>query len=152
MTLPQHLTVCDSLYMLDGGTTLLTATDEGGTRHTVMLVQSAFPKVNEFFPYLPGRLYFDEQLVSVRSRREAELIALLRGCEIQYASTFDEEAAETADLSSHRVILGDDIKQVMSRGPEENLRALLAQVIERVESPAYVAYAAEVDRANGTAG
>ena len=62
------------------------------------------------------------------------------------------EAAETADLSSHRVILGDDIKQVMSRGPEENLRALLAQVIERVESPAYVAYAAEVDRANGTAG
>jgi hypothetical protein len=141
--LPKQLVLHASRYYMDGGTACLEATDEAGQPHAVMLVQSVFPGGNTFG--IPGRLYLDEELVELRSEREAQVLALLRAAEVRYTPP-TEQAGERVTLSPNALILGEDIKEVLSRGPEENIRGLRDRIVEFVESPRYVAFAAEVEQ------
>src|SRR5262249_11505831 len=50
-------------------------------------------------------------------------------------------------LSPNALVIGDDIRAVLTRGPEENMRALTAQVIEFVESEQYLRFADRVEQA-----
>ncbi|HKB40228.1 MAG TPA: hypothetical protein VKD72_27610 [Gemmataceae bacterium] len=147
MATPKQLTLHSSAYCLDGGTVLLTGTDEDGRAHAVMLVQNRFPGGNTCG--IPGRLYFDDELIPLRSDLESEVLALLRAADVRCIPEASEQAGERVQLSPNALILGDDIKQVLSRGPEDNIRGLRDQVIATVESPAYLSFAAEVDRASG---
>jgi ribosomal protein L7/L12 len=66
---------------LDGGTVHLMATDAAGQEHAVMLVQRARP-----YPFSdgwrPGRLYFDGEIVPIRSEMEAALLSLLESADV----------------------------------------------------------------------
>jgi hypothetical protein len=73
---------------------------------------------------------------------EARLVAVLRAAEVRYKPAPGEADAGGFRLSPNALIIGDDIKQVLSRGPEDNIRALRDQVVERIESPQYVVFAA----------
>jgi hypothetical protein len=125
MVLPAKLTVHNSAYALDGGTTVLQAADEAGGNHAVMLVQHAFPQPSPSLGALPGRLYFDGELVPMRSDLEAGLLSLLRAAEVRYSDPRQDQG-ERIQLSPNTLILGEDIRQVLTRGPEDNIRALLA--------------------------
>ena len=140
-----RLVLRSSQYFLDGGTTVLTGTDERGRERAVMLVQNAFADGNTFG--IPGRLHLDGEPVPVRSELESQVVAALRAAEVRYTRPEGEPAGERIQLSPNALILGDDIKQVLTRGPEENIRALRDQVVETVESVGYVSFAAEVGRA-----
>jgi hypothetical protein len=146
MMLPKTLTVHNSAFALDGGTTALQAIDEAGREHGVMLVQHAFPEPSPSLGAVPGRLYFDGELVPMRSDLETQLLALLRAAEVRYSGPLPDQG-ERIQLSPNAMILGEDIRQVLSRGPEENIRALLAAVIEFVESEAYLRFAERVEQA-----
>jgi hypothetical protein len=146
MVLPAKLTVHNSAHALDGGTTVLLATDEAGRHRAVMLVQHACPQPNPSLEALPGRLYFDGELVPMRSDLEAGLLALLRSAEVQYFEPPNEQG-ERIQLSPNALIVGEDIRQVLTRGPEDNIRALLAAVVEFVESEAYLRFAERVEQA-----
>jgi len=110
-----------------------------------VLVQHGLPGKSEFG--ILGRLHLDGQPVPVRSELESQVLAALREAEVRYTPPPDEVAGERIQLSPNALIIGEDIKQVLSRGPEENIRALREQVIARVKSPEYIAFAAKVDSA-----
>jgi len=146
MVLPASLTVHNCAYALDGGTTVLQATDEAGRERGVMLVQHAFPQPSPSLGALPGRLYFDGELVPMRSDLETRVLALLRAAEVRYSGPLPDQC-ESLQLSPNALILGEDIRQVLSRGPEDNIRALLAAVVKYVESEAYLRFAERVEQA-----
>ncbi len=144
MTLPARLTVHNAAYALDGGTTALRATDEAALEHNILLAQHAFPQPSASGGAIPGRLYFDGVLVPLRLDMEASVLALLRAAEVRYSGP--PEQRECVDLSPFALILGEDIRQALTRHPEENLRALLAEVIRFVESEEYVRFAERVEQ------
>lgn len=146
--LPQRLVVHNSMYFLDGGTTCLSATDEAGDAHQLVLAQHLFVERHEYMEHVPGRLYFDGQLVPLRSEAEARVIGLLRRAEMKFREEPPSPDEEVIELSPNATILGDDIKAVLTRGPEENLRAMVAGVIEFVSSEEYEAFADRVERSN----
>jgi hypothetical protein len=147
--LPETLTVHNCAYALDGGTTVLQATDEAGCERFVMLVQHSFPQPSPSLGALPGRLYFDGELVPMRSHLEARLLELLQAAEVRYSGPPGHQG-ESIQLSPNALILSEDIRQVLSRGPVENIRALLAAVVEFVESEAYLRFAERVEQAADT--
>src|SRR5262245_32542080 len=124
--MPDRLILHASQFFLDGGTTILRGTDERCGQHTIMLVQNAFASGRTFG--IPGQLYFDGKPVSVRSELESRVLALLRAAEIRYIPPLDDQQGERIQPSPNAAILGDDIRQVLTRTPEENLRALRDRV------------------------
>lgn len=147
--MPERLTVRNSTYLLDGGTTILRATDEAGRDHAVVLVQHAFPGASPSRDAIPGRLYFDGELVSIRSDLEMQVVRLLRTAAVRYMPAVDPESAygERIQLSPMTLVLGDDIRRALSRGPEENLRAHLATIVRFVESDEYLRFAERAEQA-----
>ena len=145
MELPTSLVLRGTQFYMDGGTTRLACTDERNQPHTVMLVQRAFAGGNTFG--ISGRLYFDGELVLLRSPAEARLLELLRSAEVRYTPPDGEPPGEQVKLSPNALILGDDIKQVLTRGPEENIRGLRDTIVEFVASARYESFAAEVEKA-----
>ena len=53
-------------------------------------------------------------------------------------------------LSTNAIVVGEDIRQVLTRGPEENIRALLAEVIRFVDSDEYLRFQKRVEQAADT--
>lgn len=147
MTLPARLTLRNSAYALDGGTTSLMATDEAGRQHSVTLVQHSRPEASTSFDAVPGRLYFDGQLVPIRSAMEAAVLSLLKAAEVRFEGR-PPFGGETFQLSPNALILGDDIREVFTRGSEDNIRALTAKVIAFVESDEYLFFAERVEQAS----
>lgn len=145
MTFPSRLTLRNSAYALDGGTTSLMATDESGRPHGIMLVQHAFPQASGSLDAIPGRLYFDGRLVPIRSEMEAAVLSLLKSAEVHFEGR-PPFGGETFQLSPNALILGDDIREVFTRGPEDNIRALTAKVIAFVESDEYLFFADRVEQ------
>jgi hypothetical protein len=145
MTLPAHLTLRDSAHALDGGTTSLMATDEAGCQHGVTLVQHSRPQASPSFDAVPGRLYFDGRLVPLRSELEAAVLALLKSAGVRFEGR-PPFGGETFQHSPNALILGDDIREVLARGPEDNIRALTAKVIAFVESDEYLSFADRVEQ------
>jgi hypothetical protein len=143
MDLPSRLTFHNSAYALDGGTTDLYATDERGAEHYVTLGQHAYVEpVSD-----PGRLHFDGEAIAVRSAVESDLLALLKAAEVRVVPDPSGSHRPSADGPKRFAVIVADIKRVLSRTPEENVRGLLSDVIAFVESPRYVTFATEVERA-----
>jgi|GEM_PF-1382022 len=149
MALPGRLTIHDSAYALDGGTTFLDATDETGRKHSVALIQHAFPQPDPSLDEVPGRLYFDDELVPMRSELETQVLALLRKADVRFSDSHADEG-ESTRISPNALILGDEIRQVLSRGPEDNIRALSSAVVAFVESEEYLQFAERVEQAADT--
>jgi hypothetical protein len=141
--LPTILTIYTGAFATDGGTTLLSATDEVGKDHQVLLVQHAFARQNAPPQAIPGRLYFDGELVAVRSPFEDKLIELLRNANLQEMES--PESRPQARISPKALIVGDDIKRVVQGSPEQNLRAMLRGIIDYVCSDAYASFAKKID-------
>jgi hypothetical protein len=76
---------------------------------------------------------------------EAGVLSLLRSAEVRFDGRppFD---GETFHPSPNALILGDDIREVFTRGPEDNIRALTAKVVAFVESDEYLSFAERVER------
>jgi hypothetical protein len=109
--IPERLTLHTCSIRLDGGTTTLTATDEQDVVRKIRLVQSAFAAGSTFLT--PGRLYFDDEQVAVRSEDESLLVALLRN-----ALILNETVTRMRDMivkrveSPHYVAFAVEVDQV----------------------------------------
>ena len=146
MQLPQTLTTCDSKYFLDGGTTILEAIDNTGCERSLMLVQHRFPTPSDGLELLPGRLYFSGELIEMRSEEESQLLHLLRTAEFQVKAPKDTSGT-TIEIASDAIVFGDDIKDVLTRSPVDNLRALAEKIVQYVESEAYLKFSYRVAQA-----
>lgn len=138
------LVLRSSRYFLDGGTTVLHSVDADGRERAVMLVQHFFPESGGLG--IVGRLHLDGRPVPVRSDLERRILAALREAEVRPIPPTERATERRIRVSPNALVLGDDIKRVMTRGPEENLRALRDEVVQRVESAEYVSFAEKVDQ------
>ena len=133
MKLPTSITITDSAYWLDGGTTTLLGRTNAGEDFSIQLNQRVFDDYRH-----PGRLMFNGQLVDVRSDAESQILDLLKSATIEIV---EHEATSENRICKNPIILGDDIKQVMDNSPEENLRQFRDEITAYVESDEYVAIA-----------
>lgn len=140
MDAPNDVTVADGAFATDGGSISLVLTEPGGRRHTLLLTQHLLPRWDPNGPLL-GRIYFDGELVPVRSEAEARLLKALR------TAGFPEEKPRHGrpPRGSPGMVVGEDIKAFMGKveeGPTAALRHLVESVLRYVESDDYVAFAA----------
>ena len=119
MMLSARLTICDLAIALDGGTTYLKAIDETGREHSVTPAQHAFPRRHQPTDAIPGRLYFDDQLVPMRPEFEVEVLSLLKSPQGEGGGA-----------------------------PDNTLQTFVARIIEFVESDPYVHFAERVEQAD----
>lgn len=76
MKLPQSIELDGVGYSLDGGSRTISVTDQNGIGHKIELIQHGL--ISKIFRNrLPGRLYFDKEIVPVRSEMEFALIELI---------------------------------------------------------------------------
>ena len=134
--LPTRIVVRDCALTLDGGTIHLFATDEDG-RQVSTLLASTLPGSSR----VAGRLYFDGDLVPMRSEREAGILRLL-----------SEAKVEAPRLPPNRrpsgmAIIGSDIKEFLEQSPEENCKAFIRKIMESVQSDGYLRLATDEERA-----
>lgn len=86
MDLPDTVTILETFLFLDGGSRELLVADGVGQEHSIHLSQWMFDRPGR------GRLYFDRQLVDMRSEEERRIVELIqsadcgpRGNEVDYA-------------------------------------------------------------------
>lgn len=145
--LPHKLVIHGFGYGLDGGTITLHTKDESGNEHKILSAQIMFPESRMISNALPGRLYFDDDLISIRSETEGELLALLRGADIKLPSKNAEVNGQS--VFSDAFTISADIKEVIHRKPAENIRVLRDQLIAWVESHDYISLAQEIEKIHG---
>ena len=125
--LPDSITLVDSNYWLDGGSTTLHAVSESDKKHLIHLNQRMIPGSKN-----PGRLLFDNALIQVRSDLETRIIQLLTSAKV------DAEDGPPPTQSKNRLILGDDIKNVMENSPAANIEKFRRAIIEYLQSDEYL--------------
>jgi hypothetical protein len=134
MNLPLRLTIYDAEYALDGGSTWLHATDENGAEHHLHLPRNFYSDGGSAPCQTTGRLYFDDELIPVRSPLEANLLQLLREAQLASRSVPRPGAQK---LTPPFAVVGDDLERLVRGSPEDNLRFLVGSVIAYIESDAY---------------
>ena len=131
MQLPHSIVLVHGGYCLDGGSIYLTCRDSQGCNITMELDWSIEAQQNETV-----QLKVNEQDVPKGSAIEDKLIVLLRSAPIEYS----EPNAEADRTAATRVVIGDDIEEVMGaidRGPTDALDAMRNQLLKNVQSPLY---------------
>ncbi|MCD4848777.1 MAG: hypothetical protein K8R76_11390 [Candidatus Aegiribacteria sp.] len=139
MKIPDGFVIKGGAYAMDGGSIALELKDPEGDKHDIVLWQHMFTEPIDP-DKIPGRLYFDKILIPVRSSMESQILAALRQARLGKANLKSDRAEEKLDLNPG-VIIGDDIKEYMSKideSPNAALAHLVRQLIEYVESADYV--------------
>lgn len=136
MKLPETLEITSSCYLLDGGTTSLTCVDENGEEHNVLLAQHAFR--DGAIGWEPGRLYFDDEIIDVRSSEETRIVCLLENARICFRDIPVE--GEVIELSENRLFLAKEVEEMMEAKPNKNLGRLRDSVVAYVRSKAYLEF------------
>lgn len=141
MRIPDRFVIEDGAYAMDGGSIYLKVRDSKGDEHNIVLWQHMFTEVSDP-DRKPGRLYFDKILIPVREEMESQILSALREAKFDASNLECEKAEERLD-SKPGVIVGDDIKEYMSKiseSPKEALTHLVRQLIEYIESADYVEF------------
>jgi hypothetical protein len=135
--LPSRIVVRDCAMALDGGTIHLSATDETG-RQVSILLATTLPSSSM---RVAGRLYFDGDLVPMRSEREAGILKLLS------EATVEAPRLPPTCRTSRIAFIGNDIKEFLEQTPEENCKAFVRRIVESVQSESYLRLATDEERA-----
>ena len=147
MKIPDQITLIESFYLSDGGTIVLIGEEPNTTRHQITLYQSLL--LNEIDPNkLPGRLYFNQLIIPVRSKMEADIIRLLQASKIVEEPT-TPSTAKTAFNDGPGMIIGDDLKGYyakLTEGKSAVIRYLRDLMLSRVQSQEYLQLAQLLDK------
>lgn len=137
MTPAKQYTIEDGAYALDGGSIYLLLRDAVGIQHSIVLVQHRIP-MDEADLRMPGRLYFDDQLIGVRSEEEARLVSAIKIATICSAHI---ERPVPEEETGPTVVIGEDIADFLSAtetSPEAAIRHLVDSLVKFVESEEYI--------------
>jgi hypothetical protein len=135
--LPNRIIVRNCAIRLDGGTIHLIGTDEAGREFSVMLV-TQLPTGRPLG--VSGRLYFNGELVPMRSDREAQILRLLS------EATIEVPPLSLARREPRITVIGDDIREFFDHAPEENCRAFIRRIVEAVKSEGYLRYTTDEEK------
>jgi hypothetical protein len=150
MEFPEELTIIDGFYFTDGGSIILIAEDPDSIRHQITLAQHRFLEI--FDPnLLPGRLYFNHQMIPVRSELEAELINLVQNSEIVPVEPLERLKGEASISNGPMMVVGDDLKEYYAKvaeGKGEVINHLIENLINFVQSETYIRIAKKFEKKN----
>jgi hypothetical protein len=148
MEIPEKLTIVDGFYFTDGGSIVLIAEETDSIRHQITLAQHRFLEI--FDPNLiPGRLYFNHQMVPVRSEMEAKLIALVQASAIVPAEPQESGKGEASTSDGPMMVVGDDLKEYYAKvaeGKGEVIQHLIETLLNFVQSREYVRIAKKIEK------
>lgn len=148
MEFPEKLTIIDGFYFTDGGSIVLIAEDPDSIRHQITLAQHRFLEI--FDPnLLPGRLYFNHQMVPVRSELEAKLINLVQNSEIVPVEPPERGKGGASISDGPMMVVGDDLKEYYAKvaeGKGEAIQHLIENLIDFVQSRKYVRIAKVIEK------
>lgn len=128
--------ILDCAYAMDGGSIHASVRSGDGSEHALLLVQHALPESatpNALF----GRLYFDGDLIPIRSESEAAIIGGLRTAAIEVPAQPPEQHDPVSETA---LVFGDEPRQVLDAiraGPEAATRQLITLLVSWVESEEY---------------
>src|SRR5258708_18041680 len=105
---------------LDGGTLHLSGTDEAGRQVSIMLA-SSLPSSSM---RVTGRLYFDGDLVPMRSEREARILELLS------EATVEAPRLPPSVPTSRMVIIEAHINELLEQPPDDHCYALIRHIVQ----------------------
>jgi hypothetical protein len=135
--LPTRIVVRHCAMALDGGTIHLIATDEAGRQVSIMLA-ALLPSSSM---RVAGRLYFDGNLVPMRSEREAGILKLLS------EATVESPRLPPPVQESRMVVIGQDIKSFLEQTAEENCKAFIRKILQSVQSESYLRLVTDEEKA-----
>lgn len=134
--LPTRIVVRHCGLRLDGGTVHLIATDEFGRQVDITLA-SSWPGSSTL---VAGRLYYEGDLVPMRSEREGRIVKLLREAEA-------EAPQAPTRQPSRMTVIGKDIEEFLEQTPEENCKEFIRLIVDSVEAEDYTRLATDDERA-----
>src|SRR5262245_4181031 len=135
--LPTRIVVRGCGLAADGGTIHLGATDEAGRDVSISLA-TMWPGSSM---RVAGRLYFDGELVPLRSERENGILKLLSEASIE------TPRSPATHRTSRMAIIGNDIEKFLKQTPELNVKAFILKIVESVQSDSYLRLATDEERA-----
>jgi hypothetical protein len=152
MNLPAELTVHAASTARDGGTIQLYVTDEQGLEHHVRLAQSMMPATPERFfrsretdrQNVPGRLYFNDRLVEVRSAFEKALLLMLQSAALGWVQAKHLASWGKVNTWDGQCPPVDREPCIPTTEQAAHLRTRIDWVISYVESDEYVTRAARI--------
>ncbi|MEK6220733.1 MAG: hypothetical protein N2D54_00615, partial [Chloroflexota bacterium] len=117
-------------------------------RRQITLAQHRFLEI--FDPNLvPGRLYFDQFTVPVRSEMETKLIALIQGSAVMPSEPPESEKDKEPVKKGPGVIVGDDLNEYhakMAQGRVEVIQHLIENLLKFVLSDEYIKLAKKMEK------
>ena len=129
MFLPTYLILISAGGLLDGGTSWILAVDDSNEYCVVSRNQSMFPGTDN-----PGRLFFNKQMINIRSEEERRIVSLLNDATIEnnrnipvehqnMFSSVDSQFVESSRKELVRYIGSDTYYDVSINGiPDEESR------------------------------
>ncbi len=103
----------------DGGSLAVDVIDSDGHKHWITLVQHVFLD-GYAVDRIPGRLYWNDELIGIRSAEESTLLASLESPLVDCSTDLDPDAAcdgHEADAQDRKLVL-DEITEDVSRCAE----------------------------------
>jgi hypothetical protein len=136
-TVPERLVIEAAQYFLDGGTTVLQGTDEGGQQRSVRLTQHMFEQRGGV-----GWLYLDRYRIPRRSDTERAIVRVLRDSleELRQRPAERRPGEQMIAKAPGRgaVLFGsDDLAEMSQMSAAERLVRLVSDVLGYVESDQY---------------
>ncbi|WP_146404768.1 hypothetical protein [Planctomycetes bacterium CA13] len=123
----ESVTLVSGAITQDGGTRMLLAVTETGKRCSIVLVQPGFGD-----PEFRARLYFNNEMVGVRSDREDHLLALLNAASFHFLDPSVTNTISDEEFLHAIATESDDISN------DDFLRSLRDDVVDFVESDVYI--------------
>lgn len=129
---PSKITIINGAFALDGGSISIFGNDESNKDVHIRLNWSIKAQMSG-----EGQLYFNDIAVPKRSSEESYVLNLLEN------SSYEDKSPETNEpqISSNRIIIGEDIKRVMKgmdEGPIPFMKSIVKQLLLNVRSDKYV--------------
>jgi hypothetical protein len=132
---PNKLVITDGAFAFDGGSTYITGIDDFGNEFEVYLDWSIESKLNN-----SCKLYFNNNEIEKKSIEEKQLLILLENALYNSKNEVIEENKEKFELSKKRIILGDDINNVINsieNGQNSALKSFVDELLKKVNSNTY---------------
>lgn len=129
---PNEITITNGAFALDGGSISIFGNDENGKTIHIHLGWSINAQMSG-----EGQLYFNDIAVPKRSYEESYVLSLLENVNYEDKSPKKDEP----QISSKRIIIGEDIKRIMDgmdEGPIPFMKSIVKQLLFNVRSDKYI--------------
>ncbi|SNR16068.1 hypothetical protein [Tenacibaculum jejuense] len=132
MIINQPFTITNSVTVSDGGTKYIIGNDKNDNKFTICIYQFVF-KENFNSKRIPGRLYFNDLLIDIRSDIEKNIVEALEKCIVKSDLT---EISFSSSLSKIKDVT--NLAEANDIGPGFADSYLIKLILDYIKSDLYI--------------